>query len=75
MEPAVEWAGSGRLYSHRAGTQGLFEPRHAGFISPRRLVIAQTIAAQRGGAQVIAEPALEDAGERLWGREIGRAHV
>ncbi len=41
-----------------AGTQGYFEPQHAGYISPRRLVRAQTIAAERAGARIIAEPAL-----------------
>lgn len=46
-------------------TTGLFEPR-AGHISPRRLVEAQTVAAERSGAMVIREPAhaltLGDAG-------------
>jgi sarcosine oxidase len=41
-----------------AGMRGYFEPRDAGYISPRRLVRAQTIAAERAGAKVIAEPAL-----------------
>jgi sarcosine oxidase len=41
-----------------AGMRGYFEPRNAGYISPRRLVRAQTIAAERAGARVIAEPAL-----------------
>lgn len=41
-----------------AGTQGWFEPKDAGYISPRRLVRAQTIAAQRAGARIVAEPAL-----------------
>ena len=41
-----------------AGMQGYFEPRHAGYISPRRLVRAQTIAAERAGARIIDEPAL-----------------
>ncbi|WP_210340437.1 FAD-binding oxidoreductase [Bradyrhizobium sp. CCBAU 51753] len=41
-----------------AAMLGYFEPRDAGYISPRRLVRAQTIAAQRAGARVIAEPAL-----------------
>ena len=36
-----------------AGTKGYFEPRNAGYISPRRLVRAQTIAAERGGARII----------------------
>ncbi len=36
------------------GTMGWHEPRRAGFISPRRLVTAQTRAAERAGAQVIA---------------------
>lgn len=40
------------------GMQGYFEPRNAGYISPRRLVRAQTIAAERSGARIIDEPAL-----------------
>jgi sarcosine oxidase len=40
------------------GMQGYFEPRNAGYISPRRLVLAQTIAAERAGARIIDEPAL-----------------
>jgi sarcosine oxidase len=38
--------------------QGFFEPRNAGYISPRRLVRAQTIAAERAGAGIIDEAAL-----------------
>lgn len=38
------------------GTRGVFEPRRAGHISPRRLVEAQTVAAERQGATVIREP-------------------
>jgi sarcosine oxidase len=41
-----------------AGMQGYFEPQNAGYISPRRLVRAQTVAAERAGARVINEPAL-----------------
>jgi sarcosine oxidase len=41
-----------------AGMRGYFEPRNAGYISPRRLVQAQTIAAERAGARIIDEPAL-----------------
>jgi sarcosine oxidase len=41
-----------------AGMQGYFEPRNAGYISPRRLVRAQTIAAERAGTRIIDEPAL-----------------
>jgi sarcosine oxidase len=41
-----------------AGMQGYFEPRNAGYISPRRLVRAQTTAAERAGARIINEPAL-----------------
>lgn len=41
-----------------AGMQGYFEPQNAGYISPRRLVRAQTIAAERAGARIINEPAL-----------------
>lgn len=41
-----------------AGMRGYFEPRNAGYISPRRLVRAQTIAAERAGARIVDEPAL-----------------
>lgn len=41
-----------------AGMQACFEPRNAGYISPRRLVLAQTVAAARAGARIVAEPAL-----------------
>ncbi|TWC07456.1 sarcosine oxidase [Bradyrhizobium macuxiense] len=41
-----------------AGMLGYFEPRDAGYISPRRLVRAQTIAAERAGARIIDEAAL-----------------
>ncbi len=37
------------------GMRGCFEPRNAGYISPRRLVRAQTIAAERAGARIIGE--------------------
>ncbi|MBR0900029.1 FAD-dependent oxidoreductase [Bradyrhizobium tropiciagri] len=40
-----------------AGMLGYFEPRNAGYISPRRLVRAQTIAAERAGARIINSPA------------------
>lgn len=41
-----------------AGMLGYFEPGKAGHISPRRLVYAQTIAAERAGARIVNEPAL-----------------
>ncbi len=41
-----------------AGAVGYFEPLDAGYISPRRLVMAQTIAAQRAGARLVDEPAV-----------------
>jgi sarcosine oxidase len=41
-----------------AGMRGYFEPRNAGYISPRRLVRAQTIAAERAGVRVIDDYAL-----------------
>ncbi|MDZ7711194.1 MAG: FAD-dependent oxidoreductase [Roseovarius sp.] len=40
------------------GTMGWHEPRHAGYISPRRLVVAQTRAAERKGTKVIRARAL-----------------
>src|SRR5262249_17163459 len=43
---------------HTAGMQGYFEPRNAGYISARRLVRAQTIAAERAGARIIDDYAL-----------------
>jgi len=42
----------------RPGMRGCFEPRNAGHISPRRLVRAQTTAARRAGARVVAEAAV-----------------
>lgn len=41
-----------------AGMVGYFETRNAGYVSARRLVRAQTVAAQRAGAQVVEEVAL-----------------
>ena len=41
-----------------SGMRGYFERHNAGYISPRRLVRAQTIAARHAGAQLVAEPAL-----------------
>ena len=35
------------------GKRGYFEPRNAGYISPRRLVHAQTLAAERAGASIV----------------------
>lgn len=40
------------------GMLGFFEPRDAGYISPRSLVRAQTIAAERAGARIINEAVL-----------------
>lgn len=42
--------------SFSTDTHGVFEPRTAGHISPRQLVAAQTVAAERHGATVIREP-------------------
>ncbi len=39
------------------GQQGAHEPMRAGYISPRRLVAAQTAAARRAGAQVVGAEA------------------
>lgn len=50
-----------RLFPYFAfpeGTLALYEPRNAGHISPRRLVQAQTRAAQRAGARLVAARAL-----------------
>ncbi|HET7035656.1 MAG TPA: FAD-dependent oxidoreductase [Thermomicrobiaceae bacterium] len=38
------------------GFAGVFQPRQAGHVSPRRLVAAQTAAAERQGATIIPEP-------------------
>ncbi|WP_312809585.1 NAD(P)/FAD-dependent oxidoreductase [Agrobacterium cavarae] len=46
------------LLKSTAAMQGYLEPHDAGYISPRRLVRAQTIAAQRAGARIIAEAAI-----------------
>jgi sarcosine oxidase len=40
------------------GMRGIFETAYAGYISPRCLVQAQTVAAQRAGTRIINEPAL-----------------
>lgn len=40
------------------GMLGFFEPHDAGYISPRRLVRAQTIAAERAGARIVNEAVL-----------------
>jgi len=45
-------------YRFPPGTMAWHEPRRAGFVSPRRLVAAQTRAAERAGAQVIAAQVL-----------------
>lgn len=39
-------------------THAIFEPQNAGFISPRRLVAAQTEAARRAGADIVAATVL-----------------
>lgn len=38
-----------------AGSEGVFEPRNAGHINPRRLVKAQVILAERAGASIIPQ--------------------
>lgn len=38
--------------------RGYYEPRNAGYISPRRLVQAQTLAAARAGARIVKDTAL-----------------
>ena len=62
-------------YRFPPGTMAWHEPRRAGFVSPRRLVAAQTRAAERAGAQVIAARvlALDAQGDGVTVRhELGR---
>ncbi|WP_137154561.1 FAD-binding oxidoreductase [Rhizobium sp. FKL33] len=45
-------------FSFPDGSDAVFEPVNAGYVSPRRLVAAQTIAAEKAGASVIRKHAL-----------------
>ncbi|MEQ9041932.1 MAG: FAD-dependent oxidoreductase [Silicimonas sp.] len=47
------------------GFSGVYEPREAGHISPRRLVAAQTEAARRHGAKIVPEEAVKVAEGRV----------
>ena len=46
------------FFSFASGSEGVFEPRGAGHISPRRLVKAQSLLAEKAGARVIKQTAL-----------------
>ncbi|SCB08848.1 NAD(P)/FAD-dependent oxidoreductase [Rhizobium hainanense] len=46
------------FFSFALGSEGVFEPRGAGHISPRRLVKAQSLLAEKAGARVIKQTAL-----------------
>lgn len=46
------------FFSIEAGSEGVFEPQGAGHISPRRLVAAQSRLAEKAGARLIRETAL-----------------
>lgn len=42
-------------FAFEAGSEGVHEPRNAGFISPRKLVAAQSLLAEKAGATVIRQ--------------------
>ncbi|ASW07042.1 FAD-binding oxidoreductase [Rhizobium sp. 11515TR] len=46
------------FFSFASGSEGVFEPHGAGHISPRRLVKAQSLLAEKAGARVIKQTAL-----------------
>lgn len=46
------------FFSFSSGTEGVYEPRGAGHISPRRLVKAQSLLAEKAGARVIKQTVL-----------------
>lgn len=46
------------FFSFASGSEGVFEPHGAGHISPRRLVKAQSLLADKAGARVIKQTAL-----------------
>ncbi|MGV1789099.1 NAD(P)/FAD-dependent oxidoreductase [Rhizobium sp. A37_96] len=53
------------FFSFASGSEGVFEPQGAGHISPRRLVKAQSLLAEKAGARVIKQTAIsirDDAG-------------
>lgn len=43
------------FFSFEPGSEGIFEPRQAGYVNPRRLVAAQSLLAERAGAALIAQ--------------------
>ena len=46
------------FFAFASGSEGVFEPHGAGHISPRRLVKAQSLLAEKAGARVIKQTAL-----------------
>ncbi len=46
------------FFSFSSGSEGVYEPRGAGHISPRRLVKAQSLLAEKAGARVIKQTVL-----------------
>lgn len=65
---ALEDAGLAKRFpflNHTSQVRGYFEPRHAGHISPRKLVEAQTIAAERAGVRIVDDYALRIAESRI----------
>ncbi len=46
------------FFAFSSGSEGVFEPHGAGHISPRRLVKAQSLLAEKAGARVIKQTAL-----------------
>ena len=70
MAEIVEAAGLQEKFPYFAfapKTEGVFEPHRAGYISPRRLVAAQSLLARKAGAEVIAATVTEvsDGGARV----------
>lgn len=54
----ADLAGRFPCFSFPQGSEGVWEPKNAGHINPRRLVKAQALLAERQGAAIIAETVL-----------------
>ena len=52
-------AGQFPFFSFEPGSEGVFEAKGAGYISPRRLVAAQSALAEKAGARIIRETAVK----------------
>ena len=48
-------AGRFPYFVFEAGSEGVLEPRNAGYVNPRRMVAAQTVLAERAGVAMIPE--------------------